>query len=187
MKSAPNITLSRGQKRGRGQAAASERATSAAVSKGLAGCVQTTPTPSRKSPASTDDFDERSILRRIENGETLAAIAHTLGVDRSTLSRWLKADEQRSARAREARAAAAAAFDEQAEQELRASTNAFELSRARELAQHLRWRASKINPKAYGDRLDLSTDARQPTVAEALRALNNMEVPPHAPMPPGAT
>jgi hypothetical protein len=79
--------------------------------------------------------------------------------------------------------AAAAAYDEQAEQGLLAATNLFELAKARELAQHLRWRASKINPKAYGDRLEVEPAEKPETLAQAIKRLNDMKVPPHAPMP----
>jgi hypothetical protein len=79
--------------------------------------------------------------------------------------------------------AAAAAYDEQAEQELRSATDLFQLAKARELAQHLRWRASKINPKAYGDRLEVEAADKPETLAQALKRLNDMKVPPHAPMP----
>ncbi len=137
----------------------------------------------RKGPISLAGLDEDAVLARIENGESIAAIASSLGADRSTLSRWLNADDHRSARAREARQAAAAAYDEQAEQELRAATDLFQLAKARELAQHLRWRASKINPKAYGDRLEVEAAEKPETLAQALKRLNDMEVPPHAPMP----
>lgn len=43
------------------------------------------------------DIDE--ILERIEQGESMRQIANDLGVNVSTVSRWLDADEQRSARA----------------------------------------------------------------------------------------
>ena len=140
----------------------------------------------RKSPVSTRTLDEDAILARIENGESLAHVAASLGLDRSTLSKWLNADHHRSARAREARAASAAAFDEQAERDLRAATNPFELAKARDLAHHLRWRASKINPKAYGDKLEVAAGDGQLTLEERLKQINEMEVPAHAPMPPGA-
>jgi hypothetical protein len=54
----------------------------------------------RKMPISLAGLDEDAILARIENGESIAAIAASLGVDRSTLSKWLNAAEHRSARAR---------------------------------------------------------------------------------------
>jgi hypothetical protein len=35
------------------------------------------------------------------------------------------------------------------------ASDAFELAKAKELAHHYRWRASKIAPKLYGDRLQV--------------------------------
>ena len=144
------------------------------------------PAKIRKKPVSTRDFDEEVILARIENGESIAQVAVTLDSDRSTLCKWLNASDQRSARAREARAASAAAFDEQAERDLRAAATPFELAKARDLAHHLRWRASKINPKAYGEKLELASGEVQLTLAERLKRLSEMDVPPHAAMPPSS-
>jgi hypothetical protein len=42
--------------------------------------------------------------------------------------------------------AAAAANDELPELEFHAARDLFQLAKARKLAQHIRWRASKINP-----------------------------------------
>ena len=99
---------------------------------------------------------EDEIIARIEGGEMLTAIAKSFGVDRANFMKWLNADTLRSARVREARISASAAWDEKAEEEIAAAREPFELSRAKELAHHYRWRASKIAPKVYGDRLDLN-------------------------------
>ena len=56
---------------------------------------------------------------------------------------------------REARIAAARTFDEMAEAELRGATDPFGLAEARELASHYRWKASKSNPREYGDKLEI--------------------------------
>lgn len=98
---------------------------------------------------------ENDILQAIENGESITAIAKSAGSDKAALSRWLRADEQRSVRARDARMHAASSWDEAAEHEIRAAVDAFELSKAKEIAHHYRWRASKIAPGQYGDRLEL--------------------------------
>jgi hypothetical protein len=39
-----------------------------------------------------------------------------------------------------------------------------ELMRARELAQHYRWKAGKMNPKAYGDRLEVEGKGLTPII-----------------------
>ena len=97
---------------------------------------------------------EDEVIERIENGQTLTYIATECGKNRSILSRWLNADEQRSARAQLAREAAAGAWDDKAEYVLEEASDAFGLSKAKELCHHYRWRASKIAPKAYGDKLE---------------------------------
>lgn len=98
---------------------------------------------------------EDEIISAIEGGKSIARIAAELGVNRSTLSRWLRADEQRSARAREARELSADAYDEAAEDAITTAADPFELAKAKEMAHHLRWRASKIAPRRYGEKLQL--------------------------------
>ena len=97
---------------------------------------------------------ETDIIERMESGDTISSIAKECGKNRSTLCRWLNADPQRSARAQLARISAAAAWDEKAEDRIELAEDAFELSRAKELAHHYRWRASKIAPKEYGDKVE---------------------------------
>lgn len=103
-----------------------------------------------------DAFGIDAVCERIGEGESLTAIAEQVGVSIGSLLTWLKADAERSARAREARKATAQTWDEKAEAELRAATDAFELARARELASHFRWRAKAIAPLEYGDKVALT-------------------------------
>jgi transposase-like protein len=87
-------------------------------------------------------------------GTTLTGLAGELGVGKATLLRWVDHPD-RFARVREARRAAAKMWDEKAEQVLQDAADPFQLAKARELAQHYRWRATKIAPAEYGDRLEL--------------------------------
>lgn len=87
-------------------------------------------------------------------GASLTSIAAALGVGLATLVEWLAADPERSARARAARALAAIAWDEEAERLLREATDGFALSKAKEIAHHLRWRASKISP-SYSEKAEI--------------------------------
>lgn len=96
-----------------------------------------------------------AVCERIGNGESMTAIAQNVGVAFGSLSAWLAADGERSARARDARQATARHWDEKAEAEIAAAIDPFSLSRAKELAHHYRWRASKIAPREYGDKLAL--------------------------------
>lgn len=96
-----------------------------------------------------------SLCDKIKDGKTLTAIAAELGAGRTTLLGWIEADPDRSARAREARSTAAAAYDDMALDGIEEANDPFELARAKERAHHLRWRASKVNPKEYGDKVEL--------------------------------
>lgn len=103
---------------------------------------------------------EDEIIRRIEDGETLVAIATSVGRARSKLTEWLQADDDRRERSARARVSAAGAWDEKAEQVLAKAKNPLALAKARELAHHYRWRASKINPKQYGERQQVEHSGR---------------------------
>lgn len=85
--------------------------------------------------------------------KTLTAIAQDLGVSIGTLLTWVEAVPERSARAREARMRTARIWDEKATKVIEDAKDPFELSKAKELAHHYRWRASKIAPRDYGDKV----------------------------------
>ena len=57
---------------------------------------------------------------------------------------------------------AARVWDDRAEAVLRDASDLFELAKAKELAHHYRWRASKIAPRDYGDRTVLAGDPAAP-------------------------
>lgn len=97
------------------------------------------------------DWDLDDVCERIAAGETYTVIAADYGKTQGALSLWLAAEPNRSARAREAAGFAARVWDEEAEAGIRAATDVLSLGKARELAQHLRWRASKLSP-VYADR-----------------------------------
>jgi hypothetical protein len=95
------------------------------------------------------------LCRRLKAGETLTAIAADIGLkSTATLLDWIASDPDRSARAREARIAASVMYDEQAQKAILDAADSFELAKAKELAHHLRWRASKIDPRNYGDKTE---------------------------------
>lgn len=114
-------------------------------------------TPWQKLTADPDAALE-AISQLIEDGDTITAIAQKFAVDKATVSRWLNDDPQRSAHAREARAKSAQAWDEKALEGIEQAEDAFELAKAKERAHHLRWRASKINPREYGDKIDVKQE-----------------------------
>ena len=49
-------------------------------------------------------------------------------------------------------AATAELWDQVAVEGIERATDTFELAKAKEIAHHYRWRASKIAPKLYGDK-----------------------------------
>lgn len=100
-----------------------------------------------------DAFGIEAVCERLANGVTMTAIAEEIGVTVGKLSQWIASDEEHSARAREARIHAARIWDEKALSVIEQALEPFELQRAKELAHHYRWRASKTAPKEYGDKV----------------------------------
>ena len=105
-------------------------------------------------PAALVAIGEDAILQRIESGESQAEIARSLKIDAGDLSRWLRATDQRSARARDARAASAEAWlDRGLDGLLSATPDAVAVTRARYVAQECARRAGQRNP-AYREKVD---------------------------------
>ena len=98
-------------------------------------------------------FGIEAICERLSNGMTMTALAEEIGVTVGKLSQSIASDEEHSARAREARIHAARIWDEKALSVVEQALDPFELARAKELAHHYRWRASKTAPKEYGDKV----------------------------------
>ena len=95
------------------------------------------------------------IVEMIQEGNTLTAIAAYLKVAVSTLIEYINKDTARSVRAREARENAAAVYVDEAENNIRIASDPFELAKAKELAHHLRWKAAKMSPKNFGDKIEV--------------------------------
>ncbi len=98
---------------------------------------------------------------KIMNGQTQLDIATELGIDKSRVTRWIAESPERITKSREARIHAASVWDEMAEHTIRDAgigetdpdQRKFALAKAHELALHYRWRAAKIAPKEYGDKV----------------------------------
>ena len=109
-----------------------------------------------------ENIDE--IIQMIVDGNTYKTICTKFGVPSTTLFAFLQRPEY-SARARQAREQSADMIADLAESILRnAEGSKEELMRARELAQHYRWKAGKMNPKAYGDRLEVEGKGLTPII-----------------------
>ncbi len=107
-----------------------------------------------------------AICERLKAGESITKIAASLGVGKTAVLTWLSADSDRSAQARNSRSDAAMMYDERAEELIEDAKDPFQLAKAREQAQHLRWRASKVNPASYGDKVELTADLTIKTMSE---------------------
>lgn len=117
-----------------------------------------------------------AVCGSIMDGASLTAIALGAGVSIASLLNWIEADRERSARAREARIATARLWDEKAEALLRDAPEEFGLKKAKELAHHYRWRASKIAPREYGDAVTLKGDPDAPLVTETKYAMTDEQL-----------
>lgn len=100
-----------------------------------------------------DDLGIERLCDMILAGNLIEEICRELGVGHASLIDWVAKDEQRSKLTKEARIHSARTFEEKAEQVIRDAADPFQLAKAKELAHHYRWRASKIAPRDYGDKV----------------------------------
>ena len=101
------------------------------------------------------------VIEMILQGQTYRQIAENVKKPLSTLHDFLARDEH-SARVKEAFQISADSYADLAEEALKGAKSTIpEIQRARELAQHYRWKASKRAPKKYGDKLDVTTDGEK--------------------------
>lgn len=113
------------------------------------------------------------IIECIISGDTYRVIAEKFEVPLSTLHDFISSTEH-SARVKAAQEISADSYADKAEKVLiDAKGTLTEISRARELAQHYRWKASKRSPKRFGDRLELDggVDNRTTLDPEQLAAI----------------
>lgn len=130
----------------------------------------------RKAPSTAGDkqtpgqiitvWGEDNIIHRIADGASLTTLGAEIGVSRVTLHDWLHANPERSARARQARQRSAEAFEECAEQEIRAASDPFKLAKAKELAHHFRWAARVRSPATHGEKLEIAGNKEAPLKVE---------------------
>lgn len=107
------------------------------------------------------ELDLETIVEMILQGDSYKTIAQRLNIGLTKLHEFTS-NTNHSARVREALIISASTFDDKAEQVLiDAKRDMVEIQRARELAQHYRWKASKRAPRVYGDKLDLTTDGEK--------------------------
>jgi len=98
------------------------------------------------------------VFEDIYNGLSYRAMASKYGMSLTLLFDFLH-DPEHSARIKEVRQASADMDSDRAEQVLIESDGTMaEITRARELAQFYKWRASKKAPKYYGDKNEIESD-----------------------------
>lgn len=136
-----------------------------------------------------DTITQEPVLSSMAEGIFMADIARTLDIPIDALCKWMAKNPERKALMKEARAIGAEVFDRKAEEVLTEAKDKTSIARARELAQHYRWRASKFSPKDYGDRLEveqhgtlttLSDAALQARIVEIERKIVEQTAPPSA-------
>ena len=115
------------------------------------------------------------VCERIVERKSMTDISVEAGVGIATFIAWIDGDPERSARAREARERTAMMWDEQATREIEMATDALSLAKAKELAHHYRWRASKIAPRSYGERVEVNPDPARPMNVAANVTMDPME------------
>lgn len=120
---------------------------------------------------STQKLNEKSIDKIVEMitaGMTLTAIAKSFGVHVSTLLDYIDKDSQRSARVDDARKKSAKIVVDNAEDLLSNSTDKFSLYKANLLAHHMRWKASKIAPREFGEKVEVENSGSIGLVVEVV-------------------
>jgi hypothetical protein len=124
----------------------------------------------RLSPLTKKTTDE--LVRLLEFGWLVSEVATIWRVDRAQLSQWIEADGQRASRARLARKAQAEIWDRVAFAiGLFAASDKAEMTRAKLLMDHCKWRSCMYNPEDYVKRVAVKNtaenrDARELTTTE---------------------
>lgn len=114
--------------------------------------------------AKLDEFGVEALCDAIRVPMSMIEISHGLGISQGTLIAWISATPERSARVRDARTATAQHWDNEATELIKIARTPFQLAKAKELAHHFRWRAAKIAPRDYGDKLAIGGASDLPPV-----------------------
>jgi len=112
---------------------------------------KTGPTPVAQNRLESIGID--AVCAMIGDGQSMTSIAESADTTYGVLQAWLNNNPDYSARVREIRTLTARYWDEQAESVIKTSSDNLTFAQARELAHHYRWRAAKIAPREYGDKI----------------------------------
>lgn len=98
-------------------------------------------------------YGEQWVLDQIMAERTIVDICTEMGTNAASFFRWQMAEPGRLDRVNEVRRQAAQLWEERAATAISEARSGFELQKARELAHHYRWRAARIAPRQYGDKV----------------------------------
>ena len=112
------------------------------------------------------------IMAQLEMGRSLVQVCKDDGMpDRETVSRWMRDEPAYAAKYAYARAMQAdTLFSEMADVENKVQAGTMDSHAARVVLDSMRWRASKLAPKVYGDRLDVQVSDTRISISGALQA-----------------
>ena len=112
------------------------------------------------------------VIEEIQTGRSLRQVCGDEGMPHfRTVQRWIVSDGQFAVRYARARMAQAdTLFDRMEEVEESVSNGTMDSHAARVVLDSMRWRASKLAPKTYGDRLDVQVSDTRISITGALQA-----------------
>jgi hypothetical protein len=140
----------------------------------------------------TDDVAEiqQKLIVEIQTGRSLRQVCADDGMPHlATVLRWCAADASFASKYAQARTAQAdTLFDRMEAVEEAVSAGTMDSHAARVVLDSMRWRASKLAPKVYGDRLDVSVTDTRISITGALQAaqarlVDVLDVTPRLAMP----
>ena len=113
-----------------------------------------------------------ALLVQIETGKSMREVCRMDGMpDHGTVIRWMRDDAGLATKYARARMAQAdVLFDRMEAVEEAVSAGTMDSHAARVVLDSMRWRASKLAPKIYGDRLDVSVSDTRISISGALQA-----------------
>jgi hypothetical protein len=112
------------------------------------------------------------LVAEIQTGRSLRQVCKDEGMPHfTTVLRWVASDADFAIKYTRARVAQAdTLFDRMEEVEEAVSAGTMDSHAARVVLDSMRWRASKLAPKVYGDRLDVSVTDSRISITGALAA-----------------
>jgi len=115
---------------------------------------------------------QEKLLAEIQTGRSLRQVCKEEGMPHlATVLRWVALDADFAIKYARARMAQAdTLFDRMEEVEEQVSAGTMDSHAARVVLDSMRWRASKLAPKVYGDRLDVSVSDNRISITGALQA-----------------